>query len=346
MLDLEFLASAKSLKKSVIFGYRTGLLKGAVRKRISELCDKRDRPLTSVLEFKNVYTSLIRPSLFGGSTVLHELSVVPAQDELDQVLQLMVEEKAENSLVLMAPEESTPPIFSFVKKAKFWEGFAKGATVIEEVEVTKLNVEKIIPLILPHVTVYDFTKLKNRPEFDQAMVTFVEGDMDLWTFFSHIEVVALTLIDSRADMFDLRGYKAQFKGKEQKRYYELQKLLLNILKTPLSQSNKTALLLHTIAHTPEQGSVKEGEERRKFVGSLYRALKDLMIVSTDLNPMKVYPDGEKEWSKFKSMNMEKYAGAPTVAIFHFLTLLMANEPIFLRVRPVVALSILLDRFKG
>lgn len=348
MLDLEFLASSRlSLKKSAVYGYSSALLKGSVRKRISDICLKRERPLTSVPLFKDVHSALITPSLFGESTVYHELSVVPAQDELDQVFQLMVgEEGAANSLVLMAPEKSTPPIFSLMRKAKFWDGFAKGATVIEEGEVTKSNVEKMLPLVLPHITVYKFDKLKNRPDFDQAMVSFVEGDMDLLTFFSHIEIVSLTLIDSKTDLFDLRGYRAQYKTQEKKRYYELQKLLWNILKTPLSQSNKTALLLYCIAHTQEQGGPKEDDERRSFVGLIYRALKDLMIVSTDLNPMEIYPDGEKEWSVFKLMNMKKYSGAPTVALFHFLTLFMQNEPIFLRVRPVVALSILLDQFKG
>lgn len=329
MLDIDFIVSNKPvIRQNCVYRYATGVWKSSVKKKLGDIANKRGKELKCSSPISSIPEELLMPSLFGGKTVFYDSGGKEDKKGIEKVLNLLLGE-LENNFVLFIPEENE---WKFLEE---WDKWVKSGsvTVLEEVAFRKSNIEKNLPQIMNMVETYDFKKLKNLEGFKQTISNWVaeEKEVNLLDFLSHMEDVSLTFIDSKTDLFNMRSYVSYFKVKE-KKFFELHRLLSNLFKTN-NQANQTALLLYVIRETPNGN-----EDGRIFIGSLYRAIKDLMIANPFLNPQKIYP---LDWKEFKTRTMETYGGVSHAPMYRFSMALLKHEPTFYKIRPVVAMVKLL-----
>lgn len=270
--------------------------------------------------------ALCSQSIFGGNTFLLEATGTEDPEKLLSILS----EPLENNLVIFLPADSK----AWVDNPK-WAAFAAKATVIEEVKIGKTNLKKVLPSLLAQIDFFDFSKLTNMPELQQAVGGFVETkkDINIFDILQHIEAISLICCDRLSNSFDFRLYRTYFNRAQDTKFYPGHLALYNFLVSP-NRSNKATLLLYCIEQTPN--GFLDG---RKFVGVLYRILKDLILCNTFLNPnMSLL-----EWGDYKVRHMTKFSSLSTTSIFRFQTMLMQYEPQFYIIRPVVALATILER---
>ena len=323
MLDIDFLQKDKpQLKHIIVHETRSLAFSPAVFFRIKNMAMEKGWGFREVEYGDSYWSSFCETSLFGESLAFidtvkfQEVAKKDFRKLMEQSIRAIADNLVESRFYFLINPET--PGITTIKGLTVYAPFISASTYLEEPKLTKRSYLKILKYLQDNAEWFDFSELKNPTVFEKALEeVFLRREMDLLQFINKFDLFCLICIDFESGKFDQARFRTMVGQVDPLEFFKIHKALFEFLSAFDSRSQKIFFRLMDGKFNSEKIPVK------LLLFNLYRALQDLQLINSSLNPKQVKPDA---FSNYKYKILTQWKGIPVANLFKFTINLSMVEP--------------------